>query len=195
MRQSLALLAPLVAIAGCGDCVPVALLPEERAWVRAYQPGQQVTFHSNRGATNVLAAQPLKEWYSNQNCNKLESGRYQPIRSTLVLASATNYGGTDHPSFSLILEKTSPDQPATLLFNLAGLLADKSDVPGGPVFKLVPAAVTLAGGASFPSAYAMRNGENAIYLRGSLLRTVYWDQKAGLIRYELVSGEIFDLVK
>ncbi|OON70893.1 hypothetical protein [Hymenobacter sp. CRA2] len=194
MHKLLSLLSPLLAAtAGCGDCIPVDLTAAERAWVAAYQPGQQVTFRSNRGATNTLTVQPLKEWHTNQDCNQLESGKYQPIRVTLALLSATNYGGPEHPSFSLVVDKTDPERAATLSFNLAGLLGDKSDVPGGPVFKLLPAPVTLSSGRRFPQAYAIRNGQNAIYLRGSQLRAAYWDQQAGLVRYELTSGEVFDL--
>ncbi|MBF9222390.1 hypothetical protein [Hymenobacter ruricola] len=189
------LLSPLLATAAaCGDCVPVELTAEERTWVEVYHPGQQITFRSNRGATNVLTAQALREFHDNQNCNQLEAGKYQPLRATLALQSATNYGGPDNPGFSLLVEKTSPKHPATLLFMLAGLLGTKSDVPGGPVFKLLPAPLTLAGGRSFPKAYALRNEQNAIYLRGSQLRAAFWDQRAGLLRYELASGEVFDLV-
>jgi hypothetical protein len=195
MRKLLAFLSPLLAAAaGCGDCVPVDLTPEEQAWVGAYQPGQQLTFRSNRGSTNTFTVQPLLEARSNQDCNQLESGKYQPIRVTLVLKSATDYGGPDNPSWSLLMDKTNPERPATLLFNLAGLLGDKSDVPGGSVFKLLPAPLTLASGRQFPQAYALRNGGNAIYLRGSQLRAAYWDQRAGLLRYELASGEVFDLL-
>lgn len=189
------LAAPLLASAGCGDCKPVEPTADERAWVDVYRPGQQLTFRSNRGATNVLTMQPLKQMRSNQDCNKLESGYYQPLRLTLILQSATNYGGPDNPSFTLQLDKTSPERPATLLFNLAGLLGENSDVPGGKVFKLVPAPVTLSNGRSFPAAYAIRNGQNAIYLRGSQLRAAYWDRQAGLLRYELASGEVFDLAQ
>ena len=121
MPKLLLLLAPLLALVGCGDCVPVNLTSDERAWVAAYQPGQQVTFRSNRGATNVLTAQALEEWHDNQDCNQLEAGKYQPIRSTLVLTSATNYGG-DASSFLLLAYKITPDHPAQLTFTLAGLL-------------------------------------------------------------------------
>ncbi|RTQ49239.1 hypothetical protein EJV47_13925 [Hymenobacter gummosus] len=194
MRKLLAFLSPLLAAAtGCGDCTPVEPTADERAWVGAYQPGQQLTFRSNRGATNVLTMEAIKEMRSNQDCNKLESGPYQPLRLTLILSSATNYGGEQGPSFTLQLDKTTPEREATLLFNLAGLLGNKSDVPGGKVFTLLPAPVTLAGGRSYPNAYAIRNGQNAIYLRGSQLRAAYWDQRAGLLRYELETGEVFDL--
>ena len=195
MHKLLFYLAPLLAAtAACGDCEPVSLTPDERAWVGAYRPGQQVTFRSNRGATNVFTVLPLKEWHTNQDCNVIESGRYQPIQVTLSLQSATTYGAPEQTSFSLMVEKTTPKRVATLAFSLAGLIGDKSDMPGGKVFKLVPAPVTLASGRSFPSAYAIRNGQNAIYLRGSQLRAAYWDQRAGLVRYELASGEVFDLV-
>ena len=71
MPKLLSFLSPLLALVGCGDCVPVDLTPDERAWVSAYQPGQRVTFRSNWGATNVLTALPLKEWHDNQNCNPI----------------------------------------------------------------------------------------------------------------------------
>ena len=157
-----------------------------------------MTFRSNRGATNVLTAQALKEWHDNENCNPIESGNYQPIRSTLALNSGTIYGSTDHPSFSLLAYKTSPDIPAQLNFDLGGLLCQATDPPGSTrprLVKLVPQPVTLASGRRYPAAQLMRNGQNGIiYLRGSQLRAAWWDQHAGLLRYELESGEVFDLV-
>jgi hypothetical protein len=197
MPKLLSLLSPLLALAGCGDCIPVDLTPGERAWVSAYQPGQRVTFRSNRGATNVLTMQPLKEWHDNQDCNKLESGKYQPIRTTLVLTSAAAYGD-DSPSFSLLAYKTSPDHPAQLTFTLAGLLCQATDPPGSPnpkLVKLQPQAITLPGGRSYPAAQLMRSGQRGtIHLGISQLRAAWWDQQAGLLRYELASGEVFDLV-
>lgn len=198
MPKLLSFLSPLLALAGCGDCVPVDLTPGERAWVSAYQPGQQVAFRSNRGTTNVLTAQPLKEWHDNQDCNKLESGKYQPIRSTLVLTSATAYG-SNSPSFSLLVYKTSPDRPAQLTFMLAGLLCQATDPPGSPnprLIKLQPQAITLASGRPYPHAQLMRSGQReTIHLGNGQLRAAWWDQHAGLLRYELANGEVFDLAE
>ena len=181
---------------GCGDCVPVNLTPDEQAWVKAYQVGQRLTFRSNRGTTNVLTVQPLKEWHDNQDCNQLEAGKFQPIRTTLVLTSATLYS-SDSPSFSLLAYKTNPNRPAQLTFTLAGLLCQATDPPGGPIPKLVklqPQAITLPSGRSYPAAQLIRSGQNGtIYLGNSQMRAVWWDQHAGLLRYELASGEVFDL--
>jgi len=195
MPKLLSILSPLLALASCGDCVPIMLTPSERAWVSAYQPGQRLTFRSNRGANNVLTVQPLKEWHDNENCNWLESGNYQPIRATLILTSAASYSST--PSFSVLAYKTSPDHPVQLTFDLAGLLCQATDPPGGPnpkLVKLTPQALTLSGGRSYPAAQLMRSGEHSIiHLGNSQMRAAWWDQRHGLLRYELASGELFDL--
>jgi hypothetical protein len=196
MRSPLMFLTPLLAAAiSCGDCEPVNLTPDERAWLSAYRPGQQLTFRSDRGATNVLTVQPLKEWHDNQPCNPLESGRYQPIRSTLVLTSATNYGGAQFPSFSLLAYKTHPDRSAEFTFSLAGLLLQSTDRTNGQQRALLPQAITLRDGRRLPAAQLLRDGQNATRLNGSQLRAAYWDQQVGLVRYELVSGEVFDLAQ
>jgi hypothetical protein len=196
MTKLLSFLSSLLALAGCGDCIPITLTPDERAWASAYQPGQRLTFRSNRGATNVLTMQPLREWHDNENCNWLESGNYQPIRSTLILTSTTAYGSSN-PSFSVLAYKTSPDHPAQLTFDLAGLLCQATDPPGGPnprLIKLAPQALTLPGGRSYPAAQLIRSGEHGtIHLGNSQIRAAWWDQRAGLLRYELASGEVFDL--
>jgi hypothetical protein len=190
---------PLLALlaTGCGDCVPIALTPDERAWVSAYQPGQRLTFRSDRGAINVLTVQPFKEWHDNQPCNRLESGSYQPIRSTLILHSAADYGSKD-PSFSVLAYKTDPDRPVQLTFDLAGLLCQATDPPGVPnprLIKLTPQALALPGGRSYPAAQLIRSGEHGtIHLGNSQVRAAWWDQRAGLLRYELASGEVFSLV-
>jgi hypothetical protein len=69
MTKLLSFLSLLAVATGCGECEPINLTPDERAWVSAYQPGQRLTFRSNRGATNLLTAQPLKKFHDNQNCN------------------------------------------------------------------------------------------------------------------------------
>jgi hypothetical protein len=194
MKRLLPLLSLLTT--GCGDCVPITLTPDERAWVSAYQPGQRLTFRSNRGATNVLTVQPLKEWHDNENCNWLESGNYQPIRSTLILTSAATYSSSTS-SFSVLAYKTSPDHPVQLTFDLAGLLCQATDPPGAPnprLIKLTPQALTLPSGRSYPAAQLIRSGEHGtIHLGNSQIRAAWWDQRAGLLRYELASGEVFDL--
>lgn len=196
MPRLLLLLSPLLALAGCGECVPVSLTPAELAWVAAYQPGQQVHFRSNRGAATVFTAQPLKEWHDNQNCNQLEVGKYQAIHSMLVLEPATNYGGDQAASFSLSAYKMLPEQPIELSFTLAGLLCPSSDPPGSPhpaLIKLVPEAITLANGRRYPQAQRVRSGEQGTISQGtSQLRAAWWDRQAGLLRYELASGEVFD---
>ncbi len=193
MGKLLSLLSLLTAT-GCGNCIPVSLLPGERAWVAIYQPGQRLRFRSNRGATNVLTVLPLKEWHENQNCNVLEAGKFQPIRTTMALTSATNYGGDSGAGFSLVAYKTSPDHPARLTFSLGGLLAQDTAPPGQPGSLLAPQALTLADGRSFPAAYLLRSGQNkTIFMGTSQLRAAWWDKQAGLLRYELASGEVFDL--
>ncbi len=197
MTKLLSFLSLLTVATGCGDCVPVSLTPDERAWVSAYQPGQQVRFRSNRGATNLFTAKALTEFHDNQDCNQLEGGKYQAIRTTLVLESATNYGGSQGPVFSLLAYKTNPAHPAQLTFTLAGLLCQATDPPGSPtprLVKLLPQPVTLPNGRSYPAAQLMRNGQNGtIYMGNSQLRAAWWDQHTGLLRYELASGEVFDL--
>ncbi|MDO7877550.1 hypothetical protein Q5H93_22620 [Hymenobacter sp. ASUV-10] len=194
MLKLLSFLSPLLAAAtGCGDCTPVNLTPDERAWISMYRPGQQLTFRSNRGSTNRMTVEPLKEFHDNQNCNVLESGRFQPIRSTLALTSATNYGGEQSPSFSLYLYKTTPDRPAQFNWNFAGLILKGSDLKTGKPYNAITQPLTLANGRSFPNAQLLRDGQNAMYMRGSQIRAAYWDQKAGLLRYELANGEVFDL--
>ncbi|RZL14942.1 MAG: hypothetical protein EOO62_04130 [Hymenobacter sp.] len=172
MVKLLSFLSLLAAATGCGDCEPVSLTPGERAWVSAYRPGQQV-------------------------CNQLESGKYQAIRSTMVLTSATAYSSAS-PSFSLLAYKTHPDHPAQLTFILADLLCQATDPPGSPnprLIKLDPEAITLAGGHRYPAAQRMRSGQHGtIHMGNSQLRAAWWDQQAGLLRYELASGEVFDLV-
>jgi hypothetical protein len=144
----------------------------------------------------VLTVQPLKEWHDNENCNWLESGNYQPIRSTLILTSAAAYGSSAS-SFSVLAYKTSPDHPVQLTFDLAGLFCQATDPPGAPnprLIKLIPQGITLPGGRSYPAAQLLRSGEHgAIHLGNSQMRAAWWDQRVGLLRYELASGEVFDL--
>jgi hypothetical protein len=113
-----------------------------------------------------------------------------------VLTSATAYS-SGSPSFSLLAYKTYPDHPAQLTFTLADLLCQATDPPGSPnlrLVKLTPEAITLASGHRYPAAQLMRSGQRGtIYMGNSQLQAAWWDRRASLLRYELASGEVFDL--
>ncbi|MCC3160513.1 hypothetical protein LJ737_24970 [Hymenobacter sp. 15J16-1T3B] len=182
---------PLLLV-GCGDCQEVHLTPEERAWFADYRPGATLTFRSNRGGSATFTVLPRQEWYENTNCNKLESGPYQPIFSQLVLRPAVSYSA-QFRDFVLNIRKTNPERAGLLTFSAAGLDGTTDALLGKPTATLRQQACTLSSGQSYPAAYVFRQGQNATAYGNSRVRAFYWDKAAGLIRYELADGEIFDL--
>lgn len=180
-------------LTGCGACEEVSLPAEERAWFAPYpRAGETITFRSNRGRTVTAVVQPPKEWHTNQDCNKLESGNYQPIFVQLTLVPTEKYNDSNL-SFSVNIRKHNPEKPGFLTFDMAGLQCGTSTQPGTPTAKLMPQPVTLSNGASYPAAYVFRNGQNCTSYSNARLQAFYWDKQAGLIRYELTDGEVFDL--
>lgn len=177
----------------CGNCEEISLLPEERAWFAPYPDGTQVSFRSNRGRSNTFTMRKRQEWHTNTDCNRLESGPYQPIFVQVVLTPAQPYPG-QHQGFVLNMRKNHPDRPGYLQFDMAGLSCGTPALPGPPDYKLRPQPCTLADGRTFPAAYAFREGQNSTGYGNCPLRAFFWDQQAGLIRYELTNGEVFDLV-
>lgn len=193
MKKLLSFLSLLTA--GCGTCEQVSLTPDERAWFPAHPEGSTVSFHSNRGSSNTMTQQKQREWYENTDCNKLESGSYQPINVQTGLKSATQYD-PKLPYFSISINKFTPKKPARLTFSISGL---EYPLPSGqrigPTDVLVQEPCTLAtSGKTYPSAYVFRDGQNAKNYGTGRLRAFYWDKQDGLIRYELADGEVFDRV-
>jgi len=190
MKKLLSFL-PLL-LTGCGTCEEVSLSPEERALFAGYQEGTRLTFRSNRGHSNSFTVLPRQEWHENTRCNTPEAGRYQPIFTQLVLRPATPYDDK-HRDFVVNMRKSNPQRPGQLAFSFAGLDCTTASQPGEPTAKLVlqPCTLTTTGQA-YPAAYVFRQGQNATNYGNGQLRAFYWDKQAGLIRYELADGEIFE---
>ncbi|MCB2407920.1 hypothetical protein [Hymenobacter lucidus] len=191
MKKLLSFL-PLL-LAGCGPCQEIILSPPERAWLAAYQPGEKITFRSNRGRTNTLTMLPPKEWHENTDCNRLESGNYQPIFSQIILQSATVYNARN-PYFLVTMRKNNPDRPGYLTFSMAGVECGTAAEEGQPTSKLQQRSCTLTTtGQVYPRAYFFQDGQNATHYGTGPVRAFYWDRQAGLIRYDLADGETFEL--
>ncbi|MDO7852084.1 hypothetical protein [Hymenobacter convexus] len=190
MRKLLPFLSVLMT--GCGTCEQVHLTPEERAWFPAHPAGTTITFRSNRGNTNTMTLIEQREWFNNTDCNKLEAGSFQPIHVQYGLQSATQYD-PKLPHFSISADKIRPDVPARLQFSISGL---EYPLPAGqkigPTDVLVPEPCTLSTGKTYPAAYVFRDGQNAKNYGTGRLRAFHWDKQAGLIRYELADGEVFE---
>lgn len=190
-RLSLAALLTLALTAGCGSCEQVRLTPEERAWFPAHAEGEQLFFRSNRGGTNTLTAMKQREWYENTDCNKLESGSYQPINVSFSLQSATEYDAK-LPHFNVAINKTRPERPGRLTFSISGLEYPLPSLKPGPTAVLVQEPCRLTTGKYYPAAYVFRDGQNAMNYGLGHLRAFHWDKQDGLIRYELADGEVFE---
>jgi hypothetical protein len=192
MNKVLSLLALLAA--GCGTCEPVQLTPEERAWFPAHPKGTTISFRSNRGNSNNMTLLEQREWLGNTDCNKLEEGNYQPIHVQYGLESATRYD-PKRPYFSIVADKIRPDVPARLQLSIAGL---DYPLPAGqkigPTDVLVPEPCRLSTGKNYPAAYVFRDGQNAKNYGTGRMKSFHWDKQAGLVRYELADGEVFERV-
>jgi hypothetical protein len=192
MKKLLSVLSLLTA--GCGTCEQVRLTPGERAWFPAHPKGTPIAFRSNRGDSNTMTFLEQREWFSNTDCNKLESGSYQPIHVQFGLESATRYDDK-LPHFSISVDKIRPDVPARLQFSIAGL---EYPLPSGrkigPTDVLVQEPCTLSSGKTYPAAYVFRDGQNAMNYGTGRMKVFHWDKQAGLIRYELADGEVFERV-
>lgn len=192
MKKLLSLLALL--LAGCGPCEQVSLTPAERAWFPAHAAGEKISFRSNRGNVNTMTLVEQREWFTNTNCNKLEEGNYQPIHVQYGLESATQYD-PKRPYFSIMADKTRPERPARLQLSMAGLdYPLPSGQKIGPTDVLVQEPCRLSTGKTYPAAYVFRDGQNAKNYGTGRMKAFHWDKQAGLVRYELADGEVFERV-
>ncbi|GAB3584087.1 hypothetical protein [Hymenobacter daeguensis] len=184
----------LLLTTGCGTCEQVQLTPEERAWFPNHPKGTTISFRSNRGNANTMTLLAQREWFSNTDCNKLESGSYQPIHVQYGLESATQYDPKS-PHLSIVIDKTRPTIPGRLQFSICGL---EYPLPAGqkigPTDVLLPEPCTLSTGKTYPAAYVFRDGQNAKNYGTGRLKAFHWDKQAGLVRYELADGEVFERV-
>jgi len=94
---------------------------------------------------------------------------------------------------TLYVVKWSAQQPARLDFRMAGLEAYFHAADDHQRFRLQLRACILASGQRFPQAYYFEAGRNALAYGTPPLRAWYWDPQAGLLRYELPDGEVFEL--
>jgi hypothetical protein len=192
MKKLLSFLSLLTA--GCGTCEQVSLTPDERAWFPGHPKGTSIAFRSNRGNTNTMTLIEQREWFTNTDCNKLESGSYQPIHVQYGLESATQYD-PKRPYFSISTDKIRPDVPARLQFSIAGLdYPLPSGQKIGPTDVLVQEPCKLTSGKLYPNAYVFRDGQNAKNYGTGRMKSFHWDKQAGLIKYELADGEVFERV-
>lgn len=192
MKKLLSALALL--LTGCVTCQQIALLPEERAWLGSYTEGQRVVFRSNRGTTATATVLKPQEWHTNTDCNWMESGKFQPIFSQIVLRPSSVYNDKNR-DFVVNLRKNNPERPADVSFSVAGLECLSAAKEGQITSKLQQQACTLSTtGKTYLAAYVFRQGRNATIYGGGQLQAFFWDKQDGLIRYELTTGEVFELV-
>ncbi len=171
MKNLLTMLALLTA--GCGSCEVTRLTPDERAWFAPYPDGTQVPFRSNRGTANVLQLQKRQEWYENTDCNRLESGAYQPIFVQVVLQPGTEHD-PHNKGFAFSLHKIRPALPANFKFSAAGLDYPRPAGLGVRLNELTREACTLrTTGKAYPNAYVFCEGQNAKNFSNGRLRAFY----------------------
>ncbi|MFD1874890.1 hypothetical protein [Hymenobacter bucti] len=192
MKKLLPLLVLLAS--ACNPCTKLPLSADDRAWTGAYpRVGQEIAFRSDRGHAATYRVAERVDTYNNLDCNWLEIGSDQPahFHLTLRLTAFPQGGARD---LTLYVVKWSAQQPAQLDFRMAGLEAYFHERDDHHHFRLLPRACTLASGQRFPQAYYFEAGRNAIAYGAPPLRAWYWDPQAGLLRYELIDGEVFELV-
>ncbi len=192
MKKLLSLLGLLAS--ACHPCTKLPLSADDRAWTAAYpRVGQEITFRSNRGHVAAYRVAERIDTYNNLDCNWLEIGTTQPAHFHLTLRPTAFPQGGAH-DLTLYVVKWSAQQPARLDFRMAGLEAYFHEADDHHHFRLLPRACTLASGQRFPQAYYFEAGRNALAYGTPPLRAWYWDPQAGLLRYEVLDGEIFELV-
>ena len=178
----------------CRPCTKLPLSADDRVWTAAYpRVGEVVTFRSNLGHLATYRVAERVDTYNNLDCNWLEVGPDQPAHFHVMLRPAAFPQGGTH-DLTLYLVKWGAQQPAQLDFRLASLEAYFHEKDDHHHFRLQPRACTLASGQRFPQAYYFEAGHNALAYGNADFRAYYWDPQAGLLRYELPSGEVFDLV-
>lgn len=178
----------------CQPCTKLPLSAEDRAWTAAYpHVGQEVTFRSNLGHLATYRVAERVDTYNNLDCNWLEVGSDQPAHFHVTLRPTAFPQGGAH-DLTLYVVKWSAQQPAQLDFRLASLEAYFNERNDTHRFRLQPRACTLASGQHYPQAYYIEEGRNAIAYGTTDFRACYWDPQAGLLRYELLDGEVFELM-
>ena len=178
----------------CSPCTQLPLSAADQAWVAAYpRVGQELTFRSNQGHLATYRVAERVDTYNNLDCNWLAVGWEQPAHFHVTLRPTASPQGGAH-DLTVYLVKWSARQPAQLDFRMAGLEAYFHEPDDHHHFRLQPRSCTLATGRRFLQAYYMDAGRNALAYGAAQWQSFYWDPQAGLLRYELTSGEVFELV-
>ena len=193
MKKLLSLFSLLAS--ACSPCYKLPLSADDRNWVAAYpRVGQVLTFRSNQGHTTTFTVAELVDTYNNRDCNWLEIGLRQPAHLHVTLRPAAFPRGGRY-DLTLYLVKWSRRQPANLDFRMAGLEAYFYEEHVRHDYQLQARPCTLASGRHYPHAYYFEAGRNAVDYGVAQMRAFYWDHQAGLVRYELPDGEVFELTE
>lgn len=180
----------LVFLSSC-NCTETNLTKEEREWFSVYDKGQTIIFKSNLGNLDTLLVSEKIETHNNKDCNYFGIGSMQPnvmfIRIKSKICHNESYCGGE-----IFISKDKVDEKCFPSFTLFGLnqegqlskVVSKLESNGLDTIKKI-----------YNHVYNFEDGINAKSYGSNYLKSFYWDKKEGLVRYDLVNGEIFELFK
>jgi hypothetical protein len=180
----------LLVLMGSCNCVETHLSKEEREWFSAYEKGQTIIFKSNRGNLDTIVVVEKVETYGNKECNWFEIGTIQNNMIDIVFKSKNCRNESDCEG-NISISKDKPNEKRLPFFRIFGL----EYAPATQNNELRTENIKLTNGKAYESAYYFEDQINADSYGGNYLKSFYWDKKDGLIRYDLIDGEIFELLK
>ena len=172
-------------------CRETHLTNAEKQWCAVYDSGQLIVFKSNKNNLDTFTVVQKSEFHTNNECNCLEVGTTQEHIMRLNLKPKKCHDPY-YCELTISIEKKSQHTEGIPYFRIYGL-----EYSGGiDVKKLRTTQITLSTtNKIYNSAFYFAIGLNAKSFGNNYIQCFYWDKLDGLIRYQGIDGEIFELFK
>ena len=172
-------------------CKKVELSENEKEWVHPYLKGDTIYFQSNKGNIDTIVVIDKTEYYTNSKCNWFELGNIQNQGINIELKpSICRNEAYCEGIISIVKDET--EETSLPFFRIFGLEYSTSSISTKLIIENVKLSSTNK---TYNSCYLFQSKMNANDYGDVFLKSFYWNKKAGLIKYESISGEIFELAK
>lgn len=170
-------------------CKQINLTNREKEWLNPYLKGEVLIFKSNKGKTDTITVTRKLEFITNENCEWFTIGNTQNQGISIDLKPNICHNES-YCEGEVSIIKSNVDKETSPFFRVFGLEFSS------PISKLIKQKVVLSvNGKTYNSAYLFQDGINATNYGNGYLKSFFWDKKDGLIRYEGIDGEIFEIYK
>lgn len=192
MNKLILILSLLIVLQSClfSNCNEILLTPKDKSWLRAYEKSDTIIFKGNRNGADTLLLDRESSFYDGfTTCSKIELGpntyNYSDV-SLRLMNKQKSYNRSVFVSISKDHQDAGEKEciKEFTVFNADGGFVEESDST------LVVEYITLSWNKEEIKTFLFTDMTSS-----SPVYSFNWNKKYGLVRYEMDSGEVFELTK